>query len=215
VKITISINPQKVVKTLVFMVCALLSANMIGQIAKYFLGYEHLFGFVERTYFQANLSIPGWYSSVTYFICALLIAVISIGKQRSGDRYVWQWRGLGILFLFISMDKISSFHELLYIPSRIPFVVAFLILYMRFFMGLPRKTKLLFAIGTTFYLVAAFVIDFIGVEILQVSSESFIYAMFQTGNQLFKMLGTITFIYALLSYLHDHAGNVHIMIEEV
>jgi hypothetical protein len=188
---------------------------MIGQISKYFLGYEHLFGFVERTYFQANLSIPGWYSSVTYFICALLTVAISIGKQQSGDRYVWQWRGLGILFLFISMDKISSFHELLYIPSRIPFVVAFLILYVRFFLDLPRKTRILFALGAGFYLVAAFAIDFIGVEILQVSSESFIYAMFQTGNQLFKMLGTITFIYALLSYMRDRTGDVHIMIEEV
>jgi uncharacterized Tic20 family protein len=187
---------------------------MIGQIAKYFFGYEHLFGFVERTYFQANLSIPGWYSSVTYFICALLLAVIAIGKQQSGDRYVWQWRGLGILFLFISMDKISSFHELLYIPSRIPFVVAFLILYVRFFLDLPRKTKILFALGTALYLVAAFVIDFIGVEILQVNSESFIYAMFQTGNQLFKMLGTITFIYALLSYMRDRVGDVRILVQD-
>jgi hypothetical protein len=192
----------------------LLLANTIGQIAKYFFGYEHLFGFVERTYFQANLSIPGWYSSVTYFICALLLAAIAIGKQRSGDRYVWQWRGLGIIFLLISMDKISSFHEMLYIPSRIPFVVLFLILYARFFLDLPRQTKILFAIATGFFLVAAFVIDFIGVEILEVSSESFIYAMFQTGNQLFKMLGTIVFIYALLSYMRDRVGDVCILIED-
>jgi hypothetical protein len=37
--------------------------------------------------------------------------------------------------------------------------------------------------------------------------------MFQTGNQLFKMLGTLVFIYALLLYISDRVGALHIQIK--
>jgi hypothetical protein len=213
-KTAILISPKQVVQTLGFVVFVLLLANLVGQTAKYFFGYEHLFGFVERTYFQANLSIPGWYSSAAYLVCATLLLIISIAKQQARDRYVWHWRGLTILFALISMDKISSFHEMVYIPHRIPVALIVLFLYLRFFLHLPRKTKVLFVIGVCFYITAAFVIDFVGVEILEVPEKSFIFAMFQTGNQLFKMLGTLVFIYALLSYISDRIGDLHIQIKE-
>jgi hypothetical protein len=194
-------------------VFVLLLANMTGQTAKYFFGYEHLFGFVERTYFQENLSIPGWYSSAAYLTIATLLLIIAIAKRQVGDRYVWHWRGLAILFLLISIDKISSFHEMVYIPHRMPVVLVVLVLYLRFFFHLPKKTKILFAFSMAFYATAVFVIDFVGVEILEVPEQSFIFAMFQTGNQLFKMLGTLVFIYALLLYISDRVGALHIQIK--
>lgn len=177
---------------------------------------------------EANL--PAWYSACALFLCAVLAGVIAcaVWNKRNGARY--KWLGLGLLFSYLSLDESASLHEGL-IPGvlrRVDFVglvpgqpfdwtplgmalfaVVFGI-YFRFWLKLPSKTRLFFALSAITFLLGA-----IGFEKI----SHFYEALYQTENtiayvvtcgieEFLEMLGIAFFNYALLSHVCEHIGFV-------
>ena len=60
----VRISPRVVGRVMAVVVVVLVAASSAGQFSTYYLGRDHLLGFVERFSLDAEANIPSWYSSV-------------------------------------------------------------------------------------------------------------------------------------------------------
>lgn len=221
--LTIPYSPQKAAKTLFSIVLCLITADIVGQVSKYFFGHERLLGFVKLFDLNRESNIPSWYSSVTLLLCAFLLA--NIASLKKGFPYSYHWKALSFIFVYLSVDESAELHErwnylmkpfihssgVLYAPWVVPgaiFVVIVLISYIKFLSHLPRQIKWLFLLAGTVYVGGA-----VGMELLEgyllgdSGIETFVYQMVVVLEEFSEMFGIIIFIYALLSYLEKMLAN--------
>jgi hypothetical protein len=167
-------------------------------------------------------SIPTWYAAFSLLACAALLGWIALGSQQTEARFVRHWFFLALIFIFLSLDEISQFHELTVfhvtnllkvdgffryswiIPAAF-FVLVLSILYIKFLLHLSAKTRTLFFIAAALYVGGA-----LGVEALEGKYDS-LYGMdigmdmLITIEEFMEMAGIVVFLYALLSYLSANA----------
>jgi hypothetical protein len=229
--LTIPYSPQKAAKTLFSVVLFLVSADIAGQVSKYFFGHERLLGFVKLFDLNREGTIPSWYSSITLLLCAFLLANITSLKKHSP--YRTHWKALSFIFLYLSVDEAAELHErwnylmkpfvqlikpfvqsseLLYAPWVVPgaiFVAIILISYVKFLNRLPKQIKWLFLIAGTVYVTGAVGMELVENYLLGNSGgvETFFYQMIVVIEEFYEMFGIIIFIYALLSYLERIIPN--------
>ena len=164
---------------------------------------------------DAEVSIPTWYAQSLFLLATGLLFII--GKIVNEDKKYWY--GLAALMLFVSIDEGSSIHELFITPIREllnisegPLYYAWVIVYglvfacislffVRFFMRLPRKTRILFAASLALFLAGALGMEMIGGFVIsQGYTVDWRYATAVGIEELLEMLGVTIFIYALLQY---------------
>jgi hypothetical protein len=170
---------------------------------------------------NAEETIPTWYS-VTLLLCAAgLLTVIAVAKHRTKAPYRLHWTILAIGFLYLAMDEGAVIHEILADPLQklfsttgflffgwqivaIPLVIFLGIFFLRFWLHLPRQTKVLFAIAGVLYVSGAVFLDAVGAnEVFVDKGVTLPYLVMGTLEELCEMLGVVVFIYALLSYIKD------------
>jgi hypothetical protein len=228
----VSISPRRFAKALTIVVLCLTLASIAGQFSKYVLGYGGLFGFVRLFHTDSEGNIPAFYSSSTLLLCSILLATIASAKKRGGDRYALHWRALAIIFLFLSLDEAASIHEsgterlrsaldaggLLYFTWVIPgaaFVLLFVAAYLGFLADLPAKTRRGFLVAGTTFVGGALGMEMVGGRFAEsYGVQNMRYQMIATVEELLEMLGIVVFIYALMSYMDTHVGEVQVHIGE-
>lgn len=174
--------------------------------------------------FSVNLeeSLPTWYSSTNLFVAACLLAWIALGKREQAGSDRRSWAGLGLIFLYLSMDEGAAIHESFSGPLQdafntsgflefgwiilgIPLVILFGVVYLRFWLRLSSPTRPLLAIAGLLYVGGAIGIESISANQYSMDGgSSFLYLAIATLEELFEMLGVVVFIYALLDYLKRH-----------
>ncbi|PLZ05266.1 hypothetical protein [Fischerella thermalis] len=128
----------------------------------------------------------------------------------------------------MSFDEIVSIHEILVLPLRnalnaggflyfswvivgAVFVLLFLLLFWRFIISLPKKTRRLFFIAGIIYVASS-----IGTEMVDgyyancYTQTNMIYALITTVEEVLEMMGIIVFIYALLSYISFYINGIDV-----
>lgn len=164
---------------------------------------------------DAEASIPTWYAQSLLLVAAGLIFVIA--KTTTKDKKYWYT--LAGIMLFVSIDEGASIHELLIAPTREllsissgPLYYAWVVIYgllfaciglffVRFFMRLPHRTRLLFAVALVTFLAGALGMEVIGGFVIsQLDGPWQLYAVVVGIEELLEMLGVALFIYALLQY---------------
>lgn len=170
--------------------------------------------------FSVNLeeSIPTWYSTIILFIASGLLWVIAFSKRHTQDRYTLYWFGLATIFLYLSMDEGAVIHEILADPLQktfntqgflafgwqivaIPLVIIFVLLYIRFLLGLPARFRLLFIIAGSVYISGALIVEGISADRWATHGTDMTYLAIATIEESCEMLGVVLFIYALLAYM--------------
>ena len=182
--------PKRITQILGLAVLFLFFAGLAAQITTVLWGAEGYLSVLRLFDVSVESSVPTWYSSVALLLCSVLLAVISLLKKNSGDRYVPHWSILSIVFLYMSVDEVAMIHETLgknignylvatyidflpksFIKSFLTFswivpysilVLIGLLAYLRFLSHLPRKTLLFFLVAGALFLVGA-----LGMEILE------------------------------------------------
>jgi hypothetical protein len=232
---TVNISVKRVTRFFLFTVIGLTLAGMAGQFSKYFLGRDKLYGLVPLFDLNAEANVPAWYSSMTLLISSFLLAVIAYHKKEEDDRYFRHWLGLSLIFALLSIDEISSIHELLsqlrhtstlqssifHFAWVIPFgilVIGLFFTYLQFIFHLPPRIRNLVIISGAVYVGAA-----LGMEIYEgywvsVYGEESVYKTLSTPAKIFtaltiaeeclEMVGIVIFIHALLSYISDFLKEV-------
>lgn len=222
------VSPKRTRLVLTLVALGLTLASISGQFSKYLLGQGHLFGLVRLFNLDDEGNIPTWYASSLLLLCSILLVTIACTKKREGDRYLLHWKALALIFLMLSLDETAQIHEspnralrvalnsggVLYNPWVIfgaAFVLIFVVAYLRFLSDLPSPTRRLFLTAGIIYVGGALGIELLGGWYVALYGKNNItYAMIATVEELLEMLGTITFIYALMSYMSLHLGDVRV-----
>ncbi|WP_337885796.1 hypothetical protein [Fischerella thermalis] len=173
-------------------------------------------------------NIPSLYSASSLLFCSILLATISKAKKIAGNSDYCSWAGLSIVFAFLSFDEIVSIHEILILPLRkalntegflyfswvivgAVFVLLFLLLFWRFIISLPKKTRRLFFIAGAIYVAGTIGTEMVGGYYANYYTQTnMIYALITTVEEVLEMMGIIVFIYALLSYISFYMNGIDV-----
>jgi drug/metabolite transporter (DMT)-like permease len=149
----------------------------------------------------------------------MLLGYIAFLTRLTGGPYSLFWAVLSLGFLYLSIDENTYIHETFsedvagWIFVVAPFVILFLLGYIRFFLHLPRSTKLYFLLAGFLFIGGAFFLEFIGSWRISIVDENIIattYIFFTSVEESFEMFGIILFIYSLLLYLRDNFPDYHL-----
>jgi hypothetical protein len=163
-----------------------------------------------------EVSIPTWFSQIILLGCATLLLAIGYAV-KSQKRY---WKGLGWIFIYLSIDEGASIHELTASPLQAllnidsgplyyTWVVLFggifailVLIYLKFYVSLPSRTKALFLLSAVLFLCGAIGFEMVSGSIATQTGESGLdYSLLVAGEELLEMTGVILFIYGLLDYI--------------
>lgn len=181
--------------------------------------YERLFDLNK----EAN--IPTWYSSLILFISSCLLFFISYykGVKDINQKY---WRTLAFIFLFLSIDELSSIHEDFNNPVRsllhlggifywswiVPAILILVILFfyfIRFLLSLPKNTRNLFLLSAIIFVGGAVGLEMIGGFLYSIDMNNSIPHRIETFfEEVMEMTGVLIFIYSLLNYIKKDGMSV-------
>jgi hypothetical protein len=230
-KFEIEISSRRITKVLFSVVLLLTLANLAGVFTKFYLGHNKVKGLIPLFDVNQEANIPTFYSSLTLLFCAILLWIIATSKSKEEDHYSRHWKGLSIIFLYLSIDEAAGIHELLSKPLRelfqlggffyiawvIPYAILTLIfgiIFRGFLLDLPNHTRRLFILSG-----AIFIFGALGIELIESKSftffgtkETVFHSALWSIQEFLEMLGVLIFIYALVEYASSNLGKVQISI---
>jgi hypothetical protein len=232
-RLTITLPARRIALVLSGISGWLCVSSIVGRAFEYELG-THSTYFIYQSMLLINAnrenSIPSWYSSSLLLICAAVLAGIAYGNRRSGGPYRAHWSVLAGLFGYLSADEAASIHEKLTAPLRdafhtsgylyfawvlvgAPFVVIVGLAYLKFWLRLPPRTRTLFALAGTLYVSGALGLDAVAANLwYQDGGTSLTSSAIGTVEEFLEMIGTVTFLYALLTYAAALFTTIEIVI---
>ena len=228
---SLNLFPQQILKINLYLIFFLIFANTLGIISKYYFDHNTVYGLISLFDVNTERNIPTLYSSIALIIASILLLTISLTHKKLKSSYI-MWFGLSVIFLFLSIDEISSIHERFIKPTReafntsgllfyawiIPYgiaLVVFIIAYSNFLFKLPQKTMILFVVSG-----ATFVSGTIGFEMLGgrqadlYGNSNILYAFYYTCEESLEMIGVATFIYTLLSYSLNQFDSIKVTVSK-
>jgi hypothetical protein len=140
---------------------------------------------------------------------------------------------LALIFLLLGIDEIACIHEkfttltkaliptegLFHFAWVIPYGIFVLVLaasYLKFFFRLPNEIRTLFILSGVTFVSGAIGFEMLGSrEAYIAGGENLVYAVYYTIEELFEMLGSALFIYAILKYMVVVRGYLSITIKEL
>ena len=230
----IKLSPKKILFILLGICVLLVCLSIYGQYLRFFPesidmhGAFQEFGvdlLMHSFYTDAESNIPTYFNTIILFIPAILFAAIGAWKFSIKDKFKFHWIGLSLIFLYLSMDEAAILHEKLINPMRdlfnyerfggifyfawvVPGIIAvlfFMLAYLRFFLHLENKYKMLFFLSLGLY-----VGGIIGGEMLSghfagtIGFKNFTYAAYTSMEESLEWLGCSLFIYSLLTYIQQY-----------
>jgi hypothetical protein len=230
----IRLSPSAVARVLGAVAFLLVLASIVGQLAKYLLGFDRVYGLVHLFYVNDEQNIPTVFSVLLLFCAALLLTVITVLKKTEKDPDVTRWAILAFGFLCMAVDEASSIHEKLITPVRgllgdgpfgifyfawvipgIAVVCVLTLFFLRFLWRLPAKTRFTSVIGATLFIGGVIGIELAGGRYAELhSEENLTYSMITALEESLEMAGLIVFIYALLKYIADNYKEVQFRFDD-
>lgn len=214
----IKLVPNRILRLFLLLIALLVLANLAGIVSKHFLSFPHMKSFIRLVDFDTEMNVPTLYSSLAMFVASALLAMVGYMHRKRGESSL-PWFGLAFIFMFLSIDESSEFHEMLVGPVRssldtsgifyfawvIPYgilAIVFGLTYFRFLFNLPRNILGLFVLSGGVYLSGALGMELIGGALAENSgTETLIYSFSYTTEELLEMLGIALLIYTTCRYL--------------
>lgn len=168
---------------------------------------------------NAEETVPTWFSVAILLLAAVLLAVIALAKRAEKDPDARYWFGLAAIFLYLSIDEGAVIHEILadalhaafntsgYLTFAwqivaVPLVMLVGLLYLRFVLRLPPRTRNLFILAGVLYVGGAVGVEAVSANQLSLDGDvSLPYLALGTVEELCEMWGVVVLIYALLYYI--------------
>ncbi len=195
---------------------ALLAVHIVLQVWHY---QWHKLPWLLRQIFDVNEedALPTWYSSSLLLLASALLYIVSRRKRADGDPWMLYWYGLSLGFAFLSIDEVAGFHEtlnsLIEVSWTIPggVVAAFVgLLYLKFLLHLPARTRWLFIVSGCVFLGGALGVerwtDWYAEEDLR---DTLAYNLWNAAEEGSEMGGVVLFIHALVGYM-GRGEDVHV-----
>lgn len=167
---------------------------------------------------NAEQTIPTWYSVVLLLTAAVTLSLITIANVTTRQRNTLYWAGLSFIFFYLSMDEGAVIHEIGtdvidayfqvsglltfgWVIIAAPIVVLIGLIYLRFLLRLPARTRNQFILAGMVYVGGAIGVESISASLYDLGGGvSFEYLAVATIEETFEMLGVVIFIHGLLVY---------------
>jgi hypothetical protein len=236
--LALNIPAKRITQVLILIALFFTLASVAVQVAKVNLGLGNLRGLVPLFTVGNDESIATWYSTAVLLLCFAFLAAIAVVKKITNDRYFLYWAGLSVVFLYLSADEHFSIHERLgrrigqfvldaagiaqegilrraWVVFGIGMVLIVTLVFLRFFIALPPKTRRIFFIAGLLFvsgaigleMAAAFYLDLYGGGDNMTLAQNTVRTQLPNVEEFLEMLGVIVFLYALMSYINAQAKN--------
>ncbi len=221
--------PRRIVAVLGIAAFILLLGNIAGIFSKYYLGYDYVHGLVPLFNFDEENNLPSLFSTLLLLSCSALLWLIGACRKKQAASDTLYWFGLAIIFVFLACDESLEIHEKLDRPIRallntsgplyfawvIPygtFVAVLGIVYSRFILALPPRIRFLTIMSGVLFLTGALGFELIGSQLFIWSGKTggLAFRSAVTLEESYEIIGVLTFIYALLSYIEQEFGRISI-----
>ena len=230
-EISIEICPRHAVRILLTVVLGLIFVGLAAQVYVEFADRPRFTRLANRFALSGEVTVPTWYGTSTLLLCATLLAVIGHGVRQQHAPYARSWLALAVVFLLMSIDEGSGFHEQLIpvlnkrldLPTYLHFawvlpgiaaVAVFGALYVKFWLHLPQRTRSLFATAAILFVAGSIGFEMLGGHIAATRGKFDVnYMMASTAEEALEMFGMLVFIAALLDYLSRLARSVQITVQ--
>ncbi len=217
--VQIKLNSNKLVVTLSIMALFLFIGSIAGQLIRYILPFAAPDNLINEFYVDSENNIQTFFSSVILIITSLLFGLIYLHERKSGFAYRLPWLVFAAVFLFLAIDESTLiYHQLLstYLSAFFAFMLGnvfrisvgtlfllpFLFLAFKFYMHLPIRYRVLFALSALLYAGGAIGMDFIGTQYHEVHGKyNLPYSMLATLEKMVETAGLIFCIYTSSKYL--------------
>lgn len=226
----IKIKTKNIVSTCVAIIVVLFLFNAVCYYLKFVVKYPNIRNFVLIN-LDEEANFPTYFSSLLLLISGVFLGIISLEEKQANSKFFHYWAFLSIIFFSLSLDEAASIHELSSHPLQKMFgfdglfyhawvvpgilLICFLaIIYIRFLMILPSKTKILFVVSASLYIGGAVGMEIVGGKYASLNGqENFIYGVVTMIEETMEMVGIVLFIYALLNYIRTHIKRVSVEFE--
>ncbi len=214
----VTVRPAKVGGVLGAVVLGLVTFHLFFQYHRLTVASGFLsFGLTNKFDLDAEATVPAYFSALLLLGAALLLWSIASDQTRRRDW--WSWGGLAVLFLLLSVDEAVDFHNSISAPLKgrigntrgalrsawvipaVAFLLVFAATYLRFFLRLPRRFQVLFALAEVLYVGGAVGGEMVGGwHIESHGAQNAAYILISSAEEAMEMAGVVVFIYALLLY---------------
>lgn len=232
-QIIIKVKPKLIFLYIFVPIVFLVMAHILGQLAIFniipgFRGYD-LFSVFFNLDGEAN--IPTLYTILEWLLCVIFLVLIAFFERNTQSSRYRYWLGLAIIFGFLLIDEFISFHEIsdhvlalfnikiVLFPTNAWVLIYTAVLapislvYLRFMIHLPQKTKYLFVFSFIIFMLGAAGIEALELRHVEIyGQDKYYYLCFVTVEETLEMMGLLIFIYALASYLANELGVSQIKI---
>jgi hypothetical protein len=174
-------------------------------------------------------NLPTYFSGCMLLLSAALLSIIAYHAWHTRARFALQWGVLAFIFFVLSADEMAELHELassnlarlvgifdvrayyVWVIPVLGLVLLFSALYVPFLMHLTPTFRVRFALAAAIYASGALGVEAVsGWHAVGRGIYNFEHAMIYTAEETLEMLGIVLLIYALLLYLREYVGLVHI-----
>ncbi|MFC4872328.1 multidrug transporter [Negadavirga shengliensis] len=227
----IRLIPKDALKLLLAVVSILLIINVLGIILHFNFEGATITWYVMNYFdFNQEANIPAFYSAIMLLVSSVLLFLITYIEKKRGDKYL-PWLGLALLFLFLSLDEATEIHEALIGFTRkhlntsgyfhyawiIPYgaaLIVMILIYLPFFLRLPRKVFRLFVLSGAIFVTGAIGFEMLGGKVIEEQGFTVEYAIYYTFEELLEMVGVVIFIFTLLGYIASHSERIVFVLGE-
>lgn len=217
--LAVHVPSSTIIRILAGIIVFLVIASTAAACIRACTGRTSAYGFVPKFDVNRENNIPTYFSSFLLLVSAGLLAIVTMSKRRDRAQYSTHWFILMLIFLFLSIDETASLHELLVKPLKnalhlsdiwlnawviagFVFVVLFVIFYYRYFLHLPKRTRMYLVIAALFLVGGAIGVEFVGGAYVGIHGGwTFTYGIMTIIEETFEMIGVLFFIIAILDYI--------------
>ena len=181
---------------------------------------------------DSEVSVGTWFAQALWLAAAVLLGVTGAVGRRVGDRWWRYWLGLSVLAVYLSIDEGAALHEQatpvvrrltglssgVFAPAWILAALAvglvLLVVYARFLVGLPARTRNLLLLGGAVAVAGA-----AGAEVGNVvyaashSTRSVGYHALAGLEEALEKLGVGIAVVALVDHVRRHVAPLAIALE--
>lgn len=213
----LDLSARRVTRWLWIFAALLVSAHLIASLLQYAgVDGRYATSLFRRFDLDQEDNVPAFFSGVLLLVCAALLVIAGITAKAEGSKWVPYWHWLAFIFAYLAVDEVVEFHGFFSELSRVidtgvfrfawvlvygPAVVILALVYLRFYLNLPKATRIRFTIAGIIYVGGALGMEVAGGAWSGVAGEgNAVYRGITTVEETMELAGLIVFVNALLRH---------------
>ena len=226
----IYLSSRKIIRFLLGLAFSVILVCVLVQVSTYLLPrYPLQATLVSLFNIDGERTVPAFFSWSLLLFCALLLGAIAYIKKVDREPYASHWTALAIIFFYLHIDEAIGIHERIGLivtgqlnPSGIfyyawtilgsIFVLICLLVFLRFINYLPTKVRYLFLLAGSIYVGGALIVEMYNGYYMSLYGAQPTYYVLTTLEEGMEMLGIITFIYGLMTYISSYMKDIYLLV---